>query len=163
RSAPCRPTCWRGNTGVKMRIVPSESLSVSSTMTTASAPAGIGAPVAISVHWPGPTSRDGTCPVKTCSTHSSIFGSYRFASDASSLSFRYLLYHVAQLGNHQACQRQPHGILRSRQHEDRLSNCGTGNCAAQHRGWTNFLEAQHAEQLAKSVQPLLEQAIDRFE
>jgi hypothetical protein len=37
-------------TGAKTRTAPASSLLVSSTMTTASAPTGIGAPVAISVH-----------------------------------------------------------------------------------------------------------------
>jgi hypothetical protein len=43
-------------------------------MTTASAPAGSGAPVAISMHSPGPTPRAGTWPVKTRSTHVNVFG-----------------------------------------------------------------------------------------
>jgi hypothetical protein len=62
-SAARRPTCWRGYTGVKIRISPSAPRSVSSTITTASAPSGIGAPVAISMHSPAPTRFCGTCPV----------------------------------------------------------------------------------------------------
>ena len=55
-SAARRPTCWRGYTGVKMRTSGElATRSVSSTITTASAPCGIGAPVAISMHSPAPT------------------------------------------------------------------------------------------------------------
>src|SRR5262245_57061859 len=50
------------------------SRSVSSTITTASAPDGIGAPVAISMHSPVAIPRAGTCPVNTRSTHLSVFG-----------------------------------------------------------------------------------------
>ena len=67
-SAPRRPTCCRGYTGVRTRIVVVLPASVSSTMTTASAPGGIGAPVAISMHSPRAIARAGTWPVNTRST-----------------------------------------------------------------------------------------------
>ena len=49
-SAPWRVRFCPVYTGLKIRTRPSASFSVSSTITTASAPAGMGAPVAISVH-----------------------------------------------------------------------------------------------------------------
>ena len=52
-SAARRPTCCRGYTGVKIRTSSDPATrSVSSTITTASAPCGIGAPVAIWMHSP---------------------------------------------------------------------------------------------------------------
>jgi hypothetical protein len=61
-SAPWRPTFCRGYTGVSTRTSP-PAFSVSSTITTASAPSGIGAPVAISIAVPGSIAFVGTCPV----------------------------------------------------------------------------------------------------
>ena len=53
-SAPRRPMCWPTAAVAKISIsFPSALRAVSSTMTTASAPAGSGAPVAISAHVPG--------------------------------------------------------------------------------------------------------------
>ena len=63
-SAARRPTFCRGYTGVKIRTSSDcATRSVSSTITTASAPCGIGAPVAISTHSPAATDFSGTWPV----------------------------------------------------------------------------------------------------
>ena len=53
-SAPRAPTFCCGCTSAKIVTSPSASSSVSSTITTASAPSGIGAPVEISMHCPSP-------------------------------------------------------------------------------------------------------------
>jgi hypothetical protein len=54
-SAPRRPTFWPAAVAVKMSTSWSPLFAVSSTITTASAPAGNGAPVAISAQVPGVT------------------------------------------------------------------------------------------------------------
>ena len=53
----------RGAAAAKIDTEPRSSISVSSTITTASAPSGIGAPVAISAHSPPPIWLFGICPV----------------------------------------------------------------------------------------------------
>ena len=63
-SAPFGPTFCRGVTAA-CTATTAPSVEVSSTMTTASAPSGIGAPVAISTHVPGVTRTVGTSPVNT--------------------------------------------------------------------------------------------------
>ena len=65
---------WRADAWAKTDTTPRSSMSVSSTITTASAPSGMGAPVAISAHSPAPTCRWGTCPVKIVSIRCSVRG-----------------------------------------------------------------------------------------
>ena len=54
--------------------------------------------------------------------------------------------------------RQPHGGFRSRQRDDDAAGGEAGGRAAHHRGGADLLVAEHPEQLAESVEPLLEQA-----
>ena len=62
----------------------------------------------------------------------------------------------------QLLHRQPHGGFRSGQRDDDAAGDEAGAGAAHHRGRADLLVAQHAEQLAEAVEPLLEQRVDRF-
>ena len=60
-SSPARRTCWPGR-ATTFTATASPERSVSSCMTTESAPAGMAAPVKMRLACPGPTGRDGTAP-----------------------------------------------------------------------------------------------------
>ena len=218
--------------------------SVSSTITTASAPSGIGAPVAISMHSPAPidrvrhlagvdlldaiaassdrSGRRRTCPRRAprsrpsrrdrtaarpsrpwadaaitrpvasperhafrpldrrtsarrsqdrCAQRSrpsgiGLAGSARMVASSFAWTQRRSLcelpHEVAELGEDQLRHRQPDGVLGSRQDEDRGAARDAGGGARHHRGAADLLVAEHPEQLAEAVEPLLEQAGDRF-
>src|SRR5204862_6575821 len=70
-----------------------------------------------------------------------------------------LLHDVAQLRENQLRHCETNGIRRARQDEDRLALCAAGCGAAHHRGGTNLLIAEHAEQLAEAGESFLEQPI----
>ena len=76
----------------KTDTMPRSSMSVSSTITTASAPSGIGAPVAISAHSPAPTRRCATCPVKIVSIRRNVRGVARLAPVVSSALTRVAIH-----------------------------------------------------------------------
>src|SRR5688572_4984964 len=67
---------------------------------------------------------------------------------------------VSQLGQQQLVHAEPHGVFRSRQRDDDFSLRRSRARAAHHRRWSDLLVAQHAEQLAESFEPLLEQIAD---
>ena len=80
-------TFWPGLTAIwidteSRRLDPS-ARSVSSTITTASAPSGTGAPVAISAHSPAASGRRGASPVKMTSTERRVFGDVPVAPSVS--------------------------------------------------------------------------------
>ncbi len=71
-----------------------------------------------------------------------------------------LSHQVAEFRQHELRHRQAHGVLRPRQRDDHPLLRQPGARAAEHGGRPDFLEAEHAEQLAEAVQPLLQQAVD---
>ncbi len=68
RSSPARRTWLPGSTAISTRTPSSPTAAVRSTITTASAPGGIGAPVMIRTASPAPTARVGATPAGSVST-----------------------------------------------------------------------------------------------
>ena len=75
-SLPGSRTFWPGATGTSTRTRPPWTGEVHSTITTESAPGGMGAPVMIRTAWPGPTGRagSGAAPAARTATTSSSTG-----------------------------------------------------------------------------------------
>jgi len=65
---------------------------------------------------------------------------------------------VPELRDQQALEREPHSRFGSRQRDDDVSRRNAGARAAHHRGWADLLKAQHAKELAKSIETLLQEA-----
>ena len=67
---------------------------------------------------------------------------------------------MSKLGDHQLLHGQPHGSRRSRQRHDNAAGDEAGAGAGHHRRRADLLVAEHAEQLAKPVEPLFEKRAD---
>src|ERR1035437_6734004 len=78
------------------------------------------------------------------------------------LSSRGLSHQVAELWNQQLLHREPHRRFRARQRRDDAAGHETGARAAHHRRRSDRLVAQHPEQLAEAVEPLVQQTADGF-
>src|ERR1700680_2095681 len=76
--------------------------------------------------------------------------------------FRRLLHEMSELGDHQFFHREPHGSRGSGQRHDDAAGDEAGAGARHHRRRTDFLVAEHPEQLAKAVEPFFEDAADGF-
>src|SRR5260370_776019 len=70
---------------------------------------------------------------------------------------------MPELGQQQPLHRKPYRRLRTRERHDDLAGGEARRGAAHHRRRSDLLEAQHPEELAEPVEPLLQQCIDRFE
>src|SRR6185503_16168422 len=77
-------------------------------------------------------------------------------------SFRRLLHEMAELRDDQLLHRQPHRLLGTRQRDDNPPGNGARAGAAHDRRRADLLVAEHAEQLAEAVEPLLQQRGDRL-
>jgi len=76
-SSPALPTFWPWSAALNIRVEPAaSSLSVYSTMTTESAPAGSGAPVMIRAAWPLPTLARELRPAGTSSITFKVTGDF---------------------------------------------------------------------------------------
>ena len=82
RSSPARRT-WlpTGTLTSATTWPPPSSARVRSTMITASAPGGMGAPVMIRTAWPGPTATSGALPAANVSTTSRVTGAVAVSAE----------------------------------------------------------------------------------
>ena len=69
---------------------------------------------------------------------------------------------MSELRDDQLLHREPHGSRGSGQRDDNAAGDEACAGARHHRRRADFLVAEHAEQLAKTVEPLLEERADRF-